>query len=130
MCGQRDSDGDKMKIVRYLGFLNLPIYFKVFVMTMKIYNPNEHGNIFYFHKGCPILYQKNPNGELAEIKQYNGWGTVEILVELINNFCPEGIVAMTSKSSIQARRKIVIMRIIFFLSEVAVAKPICKSGSH
>ena len=85
MCGQRDGDGGIEENREIFALFNLPITLRS-SYDYEGYNPSEFGNIFIFHKGSPILFQRKESGELVEIQQYNGYGTVEILVELINKF--------------------------------------------
>lgn len=91
MCGQRDSDGGIEENREIFKLFNLPITLGS-SYSYEEYDPNEYGNIFIFHKGTPILFQRNTNGELVEIQQYGGYGTVEILIELINRFSLRDIV--------------------------------------
>lgn len=91
MCGQRDSDGGIDENRQIFKLFNLPITLRA-SNDYEDYNPNEYGNIFIFHKGTPILFQRSLNGELMEIEQYGGYGTVEILVLLITKFSLSDVV--------------------------------------
>jgi hypothetical protein len=88
MRGQRDDDGGLEENKQIFRLFDLPITVK------NSYGYEEHdsrdfGNIFIFHKGTPILYQRLSTGELQEKKQYGGWTTVDLLVELIDQFSPK-----------------------------------------
>lgn len=91
MCGQRDSDGGIEENREIFKLFNLPVTLRS-SYNYKEYDPNKHGNIFIFHKGSPILFERKATGELVEIQQYNGYGTVEILVDLINRFSIRDII--------------------------------------
>lgn len=88
MCGQRDSDGGIEENREIFRLFNLPITLRS-SYDYEEYNPNDYGNIFIFHKGTPILFRRGASGELMEVAKYGGWGTVEILVELMSLFAAD-----------------------------------------
>lgn len=85
MTGQRDSDGGIYQNQAIFKMFNLPITIKWSNYEYD-YDSNDFGNLFIFHKGTPTLFQRMEYGGVVEIATYNGYGTVDILVDLIHRF--------------------------------------------
>lgn len=91
MGGQRDGEGGMKENKAIFRLFNLPVTLRS-SYDYEDKRPGEHSNIFIFHKGSPMLFERKKDGYLAEVKEYGGYGTVEILVELINRFAAHDII--------------------------------------
>ena len=96
MRGQRDDDGGINENIDIFNLFNLPITLK-WANNEDDAQEGDYKNLFTFHKGTPVLFERKSKSEVVEVAEYGGWGTVEILIELITKFGVDVIPKTTVK---------------------------------
>lgn len=86
MCGQRDGVGGLQNNIDIMAlFKDIPVTVRGTYSFKKI-SPFDHKHILTFHKGTGMLYQDLEDGNEKCILEFGGWGTVDIIMGLIEYF--------------------------------------------